>query len=229
MRANRSAKSALSMPARSARPVAGRLHWLGAAGLALALVAAPRPGVTAPEGGGAIVQNLYYTLLGTMRNGGTLGVSGRFAQIAPVIHQIFDLALMTRLSVGPSWATLDDAQKQQVTEAFGRYVSATYAERFDSYHGQRLEVTGEEPAPAGMIVRSRIIKADGEPVEVDYLMRRSGGAWLISDIYLDGTISEVATRRSEFSAIIRSQGIDGLIVALNRKADMLTGTTAQAQ
>ena len=45
---------------------------------------------------------------------------------------------------------------------------------------------------------------------------------------LDGAISEVATRRSEFSTIIRNDGIDGLIAALNRKADLLTGTTAKA-
>jgi ABC-type transporter MlaC component len=38
----------------------------------------------------------------------------------------------------------------------------------------------------------------------------------------------VATRRSEFGAILRTEGVDGLIAALNRKADMLTGTTAKA-
>ena len=32
----------------------------------------------------------------------------------------------------------------------------------------------------------------------------------------------------EFAAILKTEGIDGLIAALNRKADMLTGTTAQA-
>ena len=226
MNANRLATSALS---RGARPA--RRQWLVAAGvtLALALFAAPRPGLAAPAGGGAIVQGLYDTLLVTMKNGGTLGQSGRFAQLAPVIRRIFDLPLMTRLSVGPTWATLGNAQRQQVIDSFGRYISAIYAERFDSYNGQKLDVTGQEPAPAGVIVRSRIIKANGEPVEVDYLMHRSGDAWLISDIYLDGSISELATRRSEFAAIIRSQGIGGLIVALNRKADMLTGTTARAQ
>jgi ABC-type transporter MlaC component len=52
--------------------------------------------------------------------------------------------------------------------------------------------------------------------------------WLISDIYLDGAISEMPTRRSEFAAILRNEGIDGLIAALNRKANMLTGTTAKA-
>jgi phospholipid transport system substrate-binding protein len=91
-----------------------------------------------------------------------------------------------------------------------------------------LQVTGEQQAPSGLMVRSQIVKANGEPVNVDYLMRQSGGSWLISDIYLDGSISEVATRRSEFAAILRGQGVDGLIAALNRKADLLTGTTARA-
>jgi phospholipid transport system substrate-binding protein len=60
------------------------------------------------------------------------------------------------------------------------------------------------------------------------MMRHNGESWLISDIYLDGAISEVATRRSEFSTILRKEGIDSLIAALNRKADILTGTTAKA-
>jgi phospholipid transport system substrate-binding protein len=79
-----------------------------------------------------------------------------------------------------------------------------------------------------VMVRSQIIKASGAPIKVDYMMRRNGGGWLISDIYLDGAISEVATRRSEFAAILRTDGIDGLITALNRKADSLTGTMAKA-
>ena len=77
-------------------------------------------------------------------------------------------------------------------------------------------------------MRSQIVKANGEPVKVDYMMRRNGDGWLISDIYLDGAISEVATRRSEFAAILRTDGVDGLIAALSRKADLLTGTTARS-
>ena len=59
-------------------------------------------------------------------------------------------------------------------------------------------------------------KANGELVNVDYMMRRNGDSWLISDIYLDGAISEVATRHSEFAAILKSQGIDGLIATARR-------------
>src|SRR5262245_63380926 len=149
----------------------------------------------ASTSGGDTVQSLYDALLSTMKNARTLGQSGRFTQLAPVIHRTFDIASMARLSIGPSWASLSDAQRQEATESFGRYISAIYADRFDSYNGQKLEVTGEQPATARVVVRSQIVKASGEPVNVDYMMRRNGDSWLISDIYLDGAISEVATRR----------------------------------
>ena len=182
----------------------------------------------ATTSGGDTVQGLYDALLSSMKNGRILGQSGRFTQLAPVIRHTFDIASMARLSIGPAWTGLSDAQRQQATESFGRYISAIYADRFDSYNGQKLEVTGEQPAPSGVMVRSQIIKASGEPVKVDYMMRRNGDSWLISDIYLDGVISEVATRRSEFATILKNDGIDGLIAALNRKADILTATTAKA-
>jgi len=192
----------------------------GAAGL-LALTILPGPTHAAPTNCGNIVQGFYDALLSTMKNGRTLGQSGRFAQLQPVIWRSFDIATMARLSVGPSWATLTETQRQRVTESLGRYLAAIYAERFDSYAGQKLQVSGEQPAAAGVMVRSQIIKANGEPVNIDYMMRRSGEAWVISDIYLDGAISEVATHRSEFSALLKNEGVDGLIAALNRKADTL--------
>jgi len=196
-----------------------------AAGLGLAMLSYPVH--AAPASGGDAVQGLYDALLSTMKNGRTLGQSGRFTQLEPVIRRTFDIPTMARLSVA-SWASLSEARRQQVTESFGRYISAIYADRFDSYAGQKLQVTGEQPNPAGVMVSSQIVKANGEPVKVDYMMRRYGEGWLISDIYLDGAISEVATRRSEFAAILKADGVDGLIAALNRKADMLTGTMAKA-
>jgi phospholipid transport system substrate-binding protein len=212
------------------KPIVSKAPVWKAATLAvvLGLVMVPCPAQTAPASGSDTVQGLYDVLLSTMKNGRTLGQSGRFAKLEPVIRRTFDIPSMAQLSVGSSWGPMTEAQRQQVTESFGRYISAIYADRFDSYAGQKLQVTGEQPAAAGVMVRSQIVKANGEPVNVDYMMRRSGNSWLIADIYLDGAISEVATRRSEFAAILKSQGIDGLIAALNRKADILTATTAKA-
>jgi phospholipid transport system substrate-binding protein len=72
------------------------------------------------------------------------------------------------------------------------------------------------------MITSQITKSNGEPVHINYLMRQNGGVWQIADVYLDGTISELATRRSEFASILRAQGIAGLIATLNAKANTLS-------
>jgi phospholipid transport system substrate-binding protein len=164
------------------------------------------------------VQTLYSTLLSTMQSGPSLGARGRYARIAPVVRQVFDIPYMTRLAVGPEWNGLNETQRQQVTQAFESYVTAIYAERFDKYSGERLQVTGEQPSTGGTMVTTQIIKSNGEPVSVNYLVRQNGQ---IGDVYVDASISELATRRSEFASIMRTQGINGLIAMLNNKAAML--------
>jgi phospholipid transport system substrate-binding protein len=192
---------------------------MGAAALFAGVSLAPTP---ASANGSATVQTLYDTLLNAMRNGPSLGARGRYAQIAPVVRRVFDIQLMTRVAVGPEWNNLSEQQRQQVAQAFENYIAAIYAERFDSYGGERLQVVGEQPNAQGVIVTSHIIKSNGEPVQVNYLMHQNGSGWQIADVYLNGSISELATRRSEFSSILRSQGINGLIGTLNAKAASLT-------
>jgi len=207
------------------RPISGRrlTGWatslLSAAALALA-IGVPT-GSARAEAGADPVRTLYATLLSVMQHGPALGANGRYAQIEPVVGRVFDLPLMTRLAVGPSWTGLNPAEQQQVTQAFGRYIAAVYADRFDSYGGEKLEVTGSQPSAGGTIITSRIVKSNGDPVEINYLMRQSGAGWQIADIYLNGTISELATRRSEFSSILQTQGVNGLIATLNGKAAAL--------
>ena len=172
-----------------------------------------------------VVQGFYGVLLSTMRDGRSLGRSGRYARLVPVVYRTFDLAFMARLAVGPSWATLAPAQQRRLTDSFGDYVSATYADRFDTYSGEQLEVTGERPYGSDVMVQTKIAKSSGETTTLNYLMRQNQGAWQISDVYLDGTVSQVAVQRSEFSSILRREGVDGLVMALNRKVDLLRSLT----
>jgi phospholipid transport system substrate-binding protein len=174
------------------------------------------------------VRGFYDALLTTMRNGPTLGQSGRYARLAPVVDRVFDVPSMTRLAIGPSWAALSPAQQQQLVEAFRHYIAATYADRFDSYSGQQLQVTGERPYNGDVVVQTKIVKSDGDTTSLDYLMRQNQGSWQVSDVYLDGTISQVAIQRSEFYSILRRDGVDGLVMALNRKVDLLGRGVAKA-
>ena len=77
-------------------------------------------------------------------------------------------------------------------------------------------------------METKIVKSNGESTTLNYLMRQNQGSWQISDVYLDGTISQVAVQRSEFNSILRREGIDGLIIALNRKVDLLSHGVAKA-
>jgi phospholipid transport system substrate-binding protein len=169
------------------------------------------------------VRNLYAQLLDTMQRAASLGARGRYQKLEPVMLTTFDMPFMARLSVGPSWSRLTPEQKQRAAAAYGRYVAALYATRFDSYSGERFEVLGEQKIKHGTLVRTQIIKSNGEPVSVNYVLHDNDHAWQIRDAFLSGSISELATRRSEFAGILRVSGIDGLITSLNKKADDLQG------
>jgi phospholipid transport system substrate-binding protein len=213
-------------PGASARIQARAPQLVAILGVATLLMIATLSGAARATTDGAAdpIRQFYDVLLSNMQNGPSLGPKGRYDRLEPVIQRDFDLNYMTRVAVGPPWSSLTDGERQQVTNAFGRYIAATYAERFDSYAGQKLQVTGEQPRAAGVIVDSRIVRAGGAPVTIRYLMRQDGDAWRIADIYLSGTISEVAVHRSEFSSIIDRQGVPGLIAMLNQKADMLVAS-----
>src|SRR5271170_3535674 len=182
----------------------------------------PIPAQATP-GPSEVVQNFCGALLDTMQHAATLGEKGRYQKLEPILLSTFDVPFMARLSIGPLWYRATPEQKRQAAAAYGRYIGAVYASRFDDYAGQRFEVLGEQQIKHGTLVRTQIIKADGEPVSINYVLHDNDIAWQVRDVYLSGSISELATRRSEFSAILRSSGLDGLIASLNKKADDLQG------
>ena len=172
----------------------------------------------------ARIRAFYDALLGVMKDAERLGVRGRYDRLAPVIRATFDLAAMTRIAVGQDWSSIPPDQQAMLVDAFSRMTIATYASRFDGYSGERFEVEPQtETRNTGRIVRTRLVPSSGIPITLDYLMRGSGNEWKILDVYLVGMISELATRRSEFLAILRSGGPPALIAQLTEQADRSLG------
>jgi phospholipid transport system substrate-binding protein len=69
-----------------------------------------------------------------------------------------------------------------------------------------------------MLVKTRIVRTEEAPVALDYRLRQGeGGEWRIVDVFLNGTVSELAMRRAEYSAVLKRDGYDGLIAALEEK------------
>jgi phospholipid transport system substrate-binding protein len=200
-----------------------RRDALFALGACSAVVALPAWGadetasdVTAP------IRAFYDALLDVMKRAKALGIKGRYDRLAPVIEATFDLPAMTRIAVGPRWTSIPKEQQAQLVDAFSRMTIATYASRFDGYSGERFEIDPDVDARgSGSIVHTRIVQPKGEPVTLNYLMRKSGGKWKAVDVYLTGTISELATRRSEFNSILDAGGPQALIGSLRQQTDRM--------
>jgi len=73
-----------------------------------------------------------------------------------------------------------------------------------------------KPGDTEATVHNQFIRPGAKPVLVDYSMRKAEKGWKIYDIVVEG-ISLVLTYRSEFDAVVKQDGIDGLIRRLSQK------------
>ena len=184
--------------------------------IAIGMLAVPAGAEPAPPQ--TVLRGFYDVLLGVMKESKELGFSGRVQRLKPAVESAYNLPLMSRLSVGPQWQSLTPEQQAQLGAAFDAFTVATYANRFDDYSGETFEVLPETTAASGgVIVQTRLVKGDGEKVTLNYLMREGDGRWQIIDVFLSGTISELATRRAEFTSILRRDGAAGLIKVLDKR------------
>ena len=193
------------------------------AATATAVLIPPFTARAADNGAVAVVSAFYDTLLQAMKGGKQLGFAGRRDLLAPAVTRAFDLPLMARITVGPQWASMSADDQQKLISAFSDYSIATYANRFDDYSGEKFDVSPQAASSTGgdVIVHSKLIPSGGDPVELDYLMRKIGGTWKIVDVFLSGTISQLAAQRSEFTAVLRRGGAAALIQSLHDKVAQL--------
>jgi phospholipid transport system substrate-binding protein len=165
------------------------------------------------------IQAFYDVLLDNMKRGKELGLMGRYNKLKPVIEQTYDLPLMTSLSVGPSWSGLSAGDQQALTTAFERMTLANYAKNFDTFSGEKFVVDpNAQVHGSDKVVMSKLVTS-GQTIPFNYRMRQSGGSWKVIDVYLNGFVSELATRRSDFAATLSSGGAPALVKKINDLAD----------
>ena len=172
-----------------------------------------------------VVETLHEALLAVMRDAAELSVEERYARLAPTLSATYDFQTMTRLAVGSAWTEASPEQRSALIQAFGRLSIATYAKRFSGYSGERFETVAEKSGPRGTtLVETRLVRPADPPVPLTYVLQKQERGFRIIDVILEGAISELAVRRSEYSQVLRQGGVDGLTRLLDRKADeMLRG------
>jgi phospholipid transport system substrate-binding protein len=168
------------------------------------------------------IDTFYKVLIETMKQAKALGVKGRNEKLKPAVGATFDFPAMTQTAVGNVWSELPPDKQASLIDAFERMTTATYAHNFDGYTGERFEVDPHtRPRRDFQVVHSTLVRPNQEPVTFDYLMHQVDSTWKAVDIYYSGTVSQLAQRRSEFAAVLRSGGADGLLRRLNELTDQL--------
>jgi phospholipid transport system substrate-binding protein len=171
-----------------------------AAGLLAAGLATAGLGTDAGGDPTAPVERLHAGLDQAMRRADELGFEGRFTLLDPVLKKL-SMEERTR------WAAL-----------FRKLTVSTYADRFDGFSGERFELLSVEPsAQDTMLVHTRIVPTDKDPVALDYRVRAGDNGFRIIDVYLEGTVSELALRRSDYSSLVKREGFDSLVTAIEEK------------
>jgi len=184
---------------------------------------ATAPDETSNATPGSVVDALHGALLGVMKDSESLGYKGRFEELSGVLPELFDIDFMAEKSIGRYWRRASEQERAHLLATFTEFTVANYAGNFDGYTGETFETLDETESTHGtVIVRSRLVESDGDIIQLDYRLREVDGEWRIIDIYFNGTVSELALRRSEYSTLIEREGFDSLLVALNQKITELS-------
>jgi phospholipid transport system substrate-binding protein len=182
----------------------------------------PNPGTDAI----APIESLDAALRAAMKAGRSTPFAQRYAALAPVIDQTFDLNAVLAASIGLSWTAMPSDQQAQLLAAFRRYTVASYAANFDNYTGQTFHVAPEIRSLGNgeVIVQTEIDAADGSSNKLDYVMRNTSSGWKAVDVLADGSISRVAVQRSDFRHLLNSGGAPALLAGLQSKVASLSGS-----
>ncbi len=146
-----------------------------------------------------------------------------FQLVREVVFPRLDRERTAQWVLGANWRIATPAQREQFIAEFSDLLLRTYGTALRQYDSEKLNYLPAQ-APAGadrVTVRTEIIRPDGPKVSVDYLLTNRSGEWKVYDVIIEN-VSLVVTYRSEYSAIIKRDGMDGLLKQLadrNRSAN----------
>ena len=141
----------------------------------------------------------------------------RIKNLKMTLSGIFDNRKMIKMIYGSKWKALKQESRNELSDVFLDYMTYNYEKRFRKIDNLNFKFVDEDKLNENyVLVKTNLITSEN-PVEISYILEKKKGTWNIIDILLIGSISEIATKKSEFMAIIEEGGPDGLILAIKSK------------
>jgi phospholipid transport system substrate-binding protein len=166
------------------------------------------------------VNSLHSSLLKGMQGGDKLGFQGRFKLLAPIVERSLDLDFIAKTILGKLWTKLNREQQQIFISHFHKLSISTYAGWFKEYDGEHFKYIDQKTMPRNyVLVRSQLIKSNGDTVSFDYLLRQDKKDWRIINVLADG-VSDLALKRVEYRSVLGKKGFKVFIDMLKKKIEL---------
>jgi phospholipid transport system substrate-binding protein len=129
--------------------------------------------------------------------------------VSSEFSRMFDRDYAARQVLGRHARGADDGDVKLFADALADNLMQRYGDSLLDFNTKlRVRVKSETALPRGLGVKvaSEMLRAGGEPIPVDYLMRKSGGTWKVFDVMVEG-VSFVQTFRQQFDAELTHKSI----------------------
>lgn len=201
-----------------------RVRWFHSVAVALLVLTLSLPAAASDTDSAVkVVEKLHAALLDVMKQAKTLGYRGRYQRLAPVVTASYDLPFISKVVVGRYWSTLSQEQQKQFVNTFTKLSIATYANQFAGYSGERFKTISAEESPRGhLIIKTILIKANGEEVELNYMLHQKEHQWRIINVIAQG-VSDLSLKRAQYTTYLKENGFDGLLQKINEKIESYEG------
>jgi phospholipid transport system substrate-binding protein len=184
----------------------------------------------------ALVKKITEEVLAALKTDKQLAAGDREKAVKLAEQKILphvDFEEATRLAVGRGWKEASPEQRKKLIAEFRNMLVRTYSNAIGTYEGQTMKVLPSrvKPGEGEATVRNQFLRPGGKPILIDYSMRKTDSGWKIYDIVVEG-VSLVLTYRSEFDAVVKQEGVDGLIKRLGQKntpAPAIGGTSPKSK
>jgi len=164
-----------------------------------------------------VVEKLHAELLGVMKEANALGYKGRYQRLAPVVNSSYDFPFISKVVVGRYWSEFSPEQKEQFVKTFAKLSIATYANQFAGYGGEHFKtISAEESTRDRLLIKTVLIKSNGEEVELDYMLHQKERQWQIINVIAQG-VSDLSLKRAQYTSYLKKNGFDGLLQKINDK------------
>ena len=133
------------------------------------------------------------------------------------ITHFYDTRKMIRMIIGDQWKKISKSKKDEVTVLFGKYIARNYIKQFSRFNSIKFNYKGKKRiGEKYLLVKSILILNNKDQIKINYLLINDKES-KIFDVLIDGTISEISTKKSEFSKHLQEGGVDLLIKELRKK------------